>query len=76
MLESCPIVCFSRPQIIEPPFRFKTGGKALDTLLQGTQSLKLAVKEDHIPMFEAYYRELIRWNKKTNLTSIVDYEEV
>ena len=48
----------------------------MDALLQGIQSFKLAIKEDNIPMFESYYRELIRWNEKANLTSIVGYEEV
>jgi 16S rRNA (guanine527-N7)-methyltransferase len=52
------------------------GGGQLDTLLQGIEGIKLDLGQHHITLFKSYYRELIKWNRKTNLTSIVGYQEV
>ncbi|MFU8796706.1 MAG: 16S rRNA (guanine(527)-N(7))-methyltransferase RsmG [Dehalococcoidia bacterium] len=45
-------------------------------LIEGAAKLGLGLSARQIQQFEVYYRELIEWNKKTNLTTIVDYESV
>ena len=36
----------------------------------------LRLNEEHLRAFEIYYRELVAWNEKFNLTAITDYEQV
>jgi 16S rRNA (guanine527-N7)-methyltransferase len=36
----------------------------------------LELNEEHLRAFEIYYRELVAWNKKFNLTAITDYDQV
>lgn len=36
----------------------------------------LELNEEHLEAFEIYYRELVAWNRKFNLTTITDYDEV
>ena len=45
-------------------------------LTLATQQLRLDLNLDQLSMFEIYHNELIIWNKKINLTAIIDYEEV
>lgn len=45
-------------------------------LKSGAQKLGLYLSPGQLEQFEIYYRELIDWNRKINLTSITDYEEV
>jgi 16S rRNA (guanine527-N7)-methyltransferase len=40
----------------------------------GTRDLRVALKPEHIAAFEEYYRLLVQWNEKFNLTAITDYE--
>ena len=38
--------------------------------------LGLHLTREQVESFELYYRELVSWNSRVNLTAIVDYEEV
>ena len=46
------------------------------TLVQGAEALGLELNDTQISQFEAYYCLLTEWNRKMNLTRIVDREEV
>ncbi len=48
----------------------------MQKLTSGAKRLGLELSPAQIEQFETYYRELISWNEKVNLTSITDYDEV
>jgi 16S rRNA (guanine527-N7)-methyltransferase len=48
----------------------------MEKLESGAQKLGLYLSPGQLEQFEVYYRELVDWNRKINLTSITDYEEV
>ena len=48
----------------------------MERLIAGAQRLGLLLTPEQVESFQIYYDELICWNKKVNLTAIVDYEEV
>lgn len=48
----------------------------MEKLIAGAKSLGLSLDPEQVESFQVYYEELIRWNKRVNLTAIVDYEEV
>ena len=48
----------------------------MNLLFEGARHLGLELNEEHLEAFEIYYRELVAWNEKVNLTAITDYEEV
>ena len=45
-------------------------------LIEGAAKLGIGLSSTQVKQFELYYQELIEWNKKFNLTSITDYQEV
>ncbi len=45
-------------------------------LIEGAGKLGIEFNARQIKQFELYYRELIEWNKKMNLTAITDYSSV
>ena len=45
-------------------------------LSEGARCLGLKLNEEHRRAFEIYYRELVAWNEKFNLTAITDYDQV
>jgi len=45
-------------------------------LIAGGERLGLHLTHEQVEQFETYYRELILWNRRVNLTAIVDYDEV
>ena len=45
-------------------------------LIAGGERLGLHLAPEQVEQFETYYRELVLWNRKVNLTAIVDYDEV
>jgi 16S rRNA (guanine527-N7)-methyltransferase len=45
-------------------------------LRAGAQQLGLALSEEQVQQFELYYRELVEWNERLNLTAITGYDEV
>ena len=46
------------------------------TLLHGTQQFDLTLTEAQLNAFEIYRRELIAWNQRTNLTRIIEPDEI
>lgn len=48
----------------------------MEKLKSGAEKLGIHLTPPQIEQFETYYRELIDWNKRINLTRITDYEEV
>ncbi|MEA3407559.1 MAG: 16S rRNA (guanine(527)-N(7))-methyltransferase RsmG, partial [Chloroflexota bacterium] len=49
---------------------------AMELLREGAKDLGLTLSPRHIEMFERYYHELKKWNRRFNLTAITGYEEV
>ena len=45
-------------------------------LYKGAQKLGLNLTPDQLQKFEVFYKELVEWNKRVNLTSVTGYEEV
>jgi 16S rRNA (guanine527-N7)-methyltransferase len=48
----------------------------MEKLRSGAAKLGINLTGEQLEKFEKYYRALIEWNKKTNLTRITGYEEV
>jgi len=48
----------------------------MNLLFEGARHLGLELDEEHLRAFEIYYRELVAWNEKFNLTAITGYDEV
>ena len=48
----------------------------MNKLIAGAAKLGIKIDSGQVEQFELYYRELIEWNKKTNLTAITDYVSV
>ena len=48
----------------------------MDVLLGGSSKLGIVLSPRHQEQFRRYYQELITWNRRINLTRIVEWEEV
>jgi 16S rRNA (guanine527-N7)-methyltransferase len=48
----------------------------MQKLIEGTLHLGLSLTARQVELFQVYYNELVDWNRRMNLTSIVDYDEV
>jgi 16S rRNA (guanine527-N7)-methyltransferase len=48
----------------------------MQELKSGAVKLGICLTDEQLEKFEVYYRELIDWNHKFNLTRIIDYQEV
>lgn len=48
----------------------------VETLAAGAEKLGLHLTPPQLEQFQAYYDELMDWNRRMNLTAITDYEEV
>ncbi|MCK4964124.1 MAG: class I SAM-dependent methyltransferase, partial [Dehalococcoidia bacterium] len=48
----------------------------MERLVDGAKRMGLSLTHEQIACFQVYYEELVRWNRRVNLTAIVDYEEV
>jgi len=48
----------------------------MQKLIDGAQKLGIKLSDKQITQFKLYYQELVSWNKKFNLTTITDYQEV
>lgn len=48
----------------------------MEKLIRGAKGLGLDLTLRQVKQFQIYYRELVSWNKRVNLTAIVDYDEV
>jgi len=45
-------------------------------LKSGAEELGIKLTGSQLELFERYYKELVEWNKKLNLTTITEYKEV
>ena len=45
-------------------------------LAESARLIGLQLNDEHLGAFETYYRELVAWNKRFNLTAITDYDQV
>lgn len=45
-------------------------------LFESARHLGLELNEEHLRAFEIYYRELVAWNERFNLTAVTDYDQV
>jgi len=50
--------------------------KAMNLLFESAHLMGLKLNEEHLRAFEIYYKELVAWNEKFNLTAITDYDQV
>jgi len=48
----------------------------MDTLANGTSRLGIFLTEQQLEQLEVYYQEMALWNRRVNLTSITDHEDV
>ncbi|OGO21844.1 MAG: 16S rRNA (guanine(527)-N(7))-methyltransferase [Chloroflexi bacterium RBG_16_50_9] len=48
----------------------------MEKLISGAQKLGLYLSREQLEQFHIYYHELVDWNRKVNLTSMTDYDEV
>ena len=48
----------------------------MEKLIEGALHLGLPLTAQQVELFQAYYDELVDWNRRMNLTAIVDYDEV
>jgi len=48
----------------------------MEKLRAGAGRLGIKLGDEELALFQTYYEELIDWNKRVNLTSITDYEQV
>jgi 16S rRNA (guanine527-N7)-methyltransferase len=48
----------------------------MQKLINGAKELGIDLTPAQVEQFELYYRELVDWNKRVNLTAITDYDEV
>ncbi len=48
----------------------------MEALVKGARDLGIALNEQHLAAFERYYRELVEWNRRFNLTAITDREGI
>lgn len=48
----------------------------MEYLVAGAQELGITLSPKQVASFELYYRELVAWNARMNLTAITDYDEV
>ncbi len=49
---------------------------AMARLEYGARELGLCLSAEHLGQFQRYYEELVEWNRRFNLTTVVGYEEV
>ena len=50
--------------------------KRMDLLVQGTEELGISLSNAQLDSFNTYYRELVDWNSRFNLTSITSHNDV
>jgi 16S rRNA (guanine527-N7)-methyltransferase len=50
--------------------------RAMAKLEHGARELGLCLSADHLARFQRYYEQLVEWNQRFNLTTVVGYDEV
>lgn len=63
----------SKPEVVASAIENNQG---MTLLREGCATLHIPLDESAIAAFELYYRELVLWNERLNLTAITAYEEV
>lgn len=58
------------------PGQAEESAEQVEVLLKGARRLGLDLEENQIALFHRYLQELVEWNKKINLTAIVEPREV
>jgi len=48
----------------------------MNELVDGAGKLGIELNTTQVGLFELYYREMVEWNRRINLTAITDYSEV
>lgn len=48
----------------------------MDLLARGASELGVRLTAGQLEQFQAYYRELVDWNRRVNLTAVTEYREV
>ncbi|HFD39457.1 MAG TPA: 16S rRNA (guanine(527)-N(7))-methyltransferase RsmG, partial [Anaerolineae bacterium] len=48
----------------------------MQRLMEGARALDLRLSARQVAAFQLYYQELVRWNRRFNLTAITGYEQV
>ena len=48
----------------------------MDLLKAGASQLNVSLSEHQLDQFETYFQELCDWNKRANLTAIIEYDAV
>ncbi len=48
----------------------------MDKLIAGAARMGMGLTPEQVSSFEIYYAEMVDWNRRVNLTSVVDYDEV
>ena len=48
----------------------------MERLLRGASQLGLELDASQLNRFERFYREMVDWNRRINLTSVTEYEDV
>jgi|TARA_B100000809_G_scaffold181673_1_gene179474 16S rRNA (guanine527-N7)-methyltransferase len=48
----------------------------MELLKSGASQLDVALSDDQLDQFEVYFHELADWNKRANLTAIIEYDDV
>jgi 16S rRNA (guanine527-N7)-methyltransferase len=50
--------------------------RIMEKLVAGASKLGIKLTQEQLEQFETYYRELVDWNERMNLTAITEYEQV
>lgn len=50
--------------------------KSMAKLEHGARELGLCLTAEHLALFQRYYEDLVEWNQRFNLTTVVGYDEV
>ena len=48
----------------------------MQTLIEGAKSIGIDISSAQLALFQRYYEELVAWNRRVNLTSVTEYEEI
>ena len=48
----------------------------MELLVEGAAELDIILDSEQVDKFQDYYKVLMAWNRRMNLTAIVDYQEV
>ncbi len=76
MIQSQPMESTEHPTSALPQPTIEPETAGLPLLVEGCRQLGIPLPAPAVAAFERYYRELVTWNQRLNLTAIVAYDEV